>query len=152
MKTIELNVYGRICHLRLTSAALYDIYEHFGKEVSVFDNISGNDKAAFDAVCWYLAKLSEQGELARRWEGHEAMEFLTEADFRTIMTPKDFPAAKLAVIRALNQGFGREIEDDEPVDLVLLELQKKTAKPEAEPDSAKPPRSFLGFPFRTRTS
>lgn len=152
MKTIELNVYGKTCHLRLTSAALYDIYEHFGKETSVFDNISGSDKAAFDAVCWYLAKLSEQGELARRWEGHEAQELFTEADFRTLMTPSDFPAAKLAVIRALNMGFGREVEDDEPVDLVLLEMQKKTEKAAAAPDSAKPSHSFLGSLFRTRTS
>ena len=42
------------------------------------------------------------------------------------MTPADLPRAKLALIRAMNMGFGREIEDEEPVDLGLVEFEKKT--------------------------
>ena len=109
MKTVEVHIYGRTCHLRLTSAALYDIYEHFGKDKSAFENIEGTDKAAFDAICWYFAKLSEQGELSRRMQGHEARDIITKEDVKVLLTPGDFPAAKLAVLRAMQQGFGREV-------------------------------------------
>ena len=151
MKTVEVHIYGRTCHLRLTSAALYDIYEHFGKDKGAFENIEGADKAAFDVICWYFAKLSEQGELSRRMQGHEARDIITEEDVRVLLTPGDFPAAKLAVLRAMQQGFGREVEDDEPVDIGLLELQKKTATAEAAPASPRPSRSFWAFLSGKRT-
>lgn len=147
MKTVEVHFYGRTCHLRLTSAALYDIYEHFGRDKGVFDNIAGADKKAFDAICWYFAKLSEQGEMTRRWEGHDPQPVLTEEDVRVMMTPADMAAVKLAVLRALQQGFAREVEDDEPIDIGILELQKKTAKAEAGPASSKPSRSFWASLF-----
>lgn len=147
MKTVEVHIYGRTCHLRLTSAALYDIYEHFGKDKSAFENIEGTDKAAFDAICWYFAKLSEQGELSRRMQGHEARDIITKEDVKVLLTPGDFPAAKLAVLRAMQQGFGREVEDDEPIDIGLLELQKKTATAGPGPASSKRSRSFWASLF-----
>lgn len=130
MKTVKLNLYGETYHLRLTSAALYDIYEKFGREASVFEHITGIDKAAFEAVCWYLAKLSEQGELTRRWQGMEPGKVPTEEQLRIQMTPADMPGAQIALLRALNLGFGREIPDEEPVDIGLAEFTKK-ATPEA---------------------
>ena len=147
MKTTEVNFYGRTCHLRLTAAALYDIYERFGKDHGAFENIDGSDKATFDAACWYFAKFAEQGELSRRWEGHEAQPIITEDEVRVLMTPGDLPVVKTALVRTMQRGFACEVEDDEPIDVGLLELQKKTAKAEAEPDSAKPRRSFWASLF-----
>ena len=147
MKTVEVNIYGRTCHLRLTSAALYDIYEHFGKDKSAFDNIEGAGKAAFEAICWYFAKLAEQGELTRRFQGHEPRDIITETEVKLLLTPGDLPKAKLAVLRAMQQGFGREVEDDEPIDIGLLELQKKTAAAGPGPASSKRSRSFWASLF-----
>lgn len=151
MKTTEVNFYGRTCHLRLTTAALYDIYERFGKDKGVFENIDGSGKDAFDAACWYFAKLAEQGELTRRLEGHEAQPVITEEDVRILMVPRDLPNVKKALIRTLQRGFACEVEDDEPIDVGLLELQKKTATAEAAPNSSKPRRSFWASLFGTHT-
>lgn len=151
MKTVKVTIYGRTCHLRLTSAALYDIYERYGKEKSAFEHIEGAGKDAFDAICWYFAKLAEQGELTRRYQGHEPRDIITEAEVKLLLTPNDFPAAKMAVLRAMQEGFGREVEDDEPVDIGLLELQKKTATVEAAPASSRPFQSFLAFLSGKRT-
>lgn len=145
MKTVEVNIYGRTCHLRLTSAALYDIYERFGKDKSVFDHVAGTDKEAFDALCWYFAKLSEQGELSRRAQGHEPKEIITAGEVKLLLTPADLPKVKLAVIRSLQEGFGREVEDTEPIDIGLLELQKKTAAAEPAHSSSRPRCDFWGF-------
>ena len=132
MKTTHIEIYGQELHLRLTAAALYDIYEEFGSG-SVFEHISGSDRAAFEAVCWYLAKLAEQGELTRRWQGFEAGPIPTAEQFRIQLTPADMPLAKLALMRAINRGFGREIEDEEPVDVGLAEFGKKETPEAAEP-------------------
>lgn len=140
MKTVKLNFYGETCHLRLTSAALYDIYEKFGREGSVFDHITGSDRAAFEAICWYVAKLSEQGELTRRWQGMDPGKVLTEEQLRIQMTPADMPGAKIALLRALDLGFGREIPDEEPVDIGFAEFTKK-----ATPEAAGPGRGFCSW-------
>lgn len=132
MRTIKFEFYGETYHLRLTSAALYDIYEKFGR-TSVFENITGSDKAAFDAICWYLAKLSEQGELTRRWQGMEPGKVATEEQLRILMKPADLPAAKLRLLQAMNLGFGREVPDEEPTDIGFAEFQKKATPEEAEP-------------------
>lgn len=125
MKTVKYELCGQTLHLRLTSAALYDIYDAYQPESS-FDPISAGGRQGFEAVCWYLQKLAEQGELTRRWEGFEPSEIPTVEQLRLLMTPADLPRAKLALIRAMNMGFGREIEDEEPVDLGLVEFEKKT--------------------------
>ena len=124
MKTVKYELCGQTLHLRLTSAALYDIYDAYQPESS-FDPISAGGRQGFEAVCWYLQKLAEQGELTRRWEGFEPSEIPTVDQLRLLMTPADLPRAKLVLIRAMNMGFGREIEDDEPVDLGLVEFEKK---------------------------
>lgn len=132
MRTIKFEFYGETYHLRLTSAALYDIYERFGR-TSVFENITGSDKAAFDAVCWYVAKLSEQGELTRRWQGMEPGKVLTAEQLQILMKPADLPLAKLRLLQAMNLGFGREVPDEAPTDIGFAEFTKKATPEAAEP-------------------
>ena len=54
----------------MNGAALFDIYEKFGRKGKVLDHIQGDGKEAFANTCWMLYKLAEQGELVRRWMGH----------------------------------------------------------------------------------
>lgn len=147
MRTINFEHYGQTYHLRLTSAALYDIYDRFGAQESAFDHILGGDRESFEAVCWYLHKLAEQGELTRRWQGFEAQPIPTEEQFRIQLQPKDMPRAKLALLQAMNLGFGREIKEDGPVDEGLAEFQKKTPpeKKEAGHALSRWLRRFLTF-------
>lgn len=147
MKTVKYEFYGQTLHLRLTSAALYDIYDAYGHDGSVFDHITGSDRTSFDAACWYLQKLAEQGELTRRWEGFEPSEIPSLEQLRLLMTPADLIGAKLALVRAMNLGFGREIEDEEPVDLGLVEFEKKTP-PEEKPASGSSTRQRGSWAFR----
>ena len=127
MKTFPYTLNGNTWHLCLNGAALFDIYEKYGDKGFVTDHIAGNDKNAFQATCWMLAKLAEQGELVRRYQGFDHGSFPTEQMFRATLAPLDVADAKFAIKEAVRLGFLREeAEEDQAVDLGLLELEKKT--------------------------
>lgn len=130
MRTVEFEHNGQVWHLYLNGAVLCEIYDKYGAEQSALDPIQGNGKDGFNAVCWYLTRLAAQGELLRRWQGHEKGPLPTEAAFRLTLSPLDVMRAKGAITRAVAAGFGREIEDEnKEVDLGLLELDQKKTNP-----------------------
>ena len=128
MKTLEYTLNGQTYHLCLNGAALFDIYEKYGSKGFVTDHIKGTGKKSFSATCWMLAKLAEQGELVRRYQGHDRGEIPTEQMLQVMLRPSDVAAAKVAIRYAVVLGFAREEEDeDQEIDMGLIELQKKTA-------------------------
>lgn len=129
MRTVEFEHNGQVWHLYLNGAVLCEIYDKYGGEKSVIDPIQGDGTAAFHAVCWYLTRLAAQGELLRRWQGHERGPLPVEAAFRVTLSPLDVIRAKEAIAQAVAAGFGRQIRDERrEIDLGLQELeQKKTA-------------------------
>lgn len=127
MRLTGFELQGRSFHLCLNGAALFDIYDKYGAEEPILSRIDGHDRAAYDRTCWILAKLAEQGELVRRFNGFDKGPFPSEHFFRTNLRPVDVPRAKAAIELAVRQGFAREEqEEEERIDLGLLELQKKT--------------------------
>lgn len=128
MRKTEWKLKGHTFTLCLNAAALTDIYDRFGTEKDIPDLYRGSDKASFDALCWLLWKLSEQGELVRRWEGLDRRPIVPESYFRVNMTPFDALDARRALSAVYEQAFRREHDEDdeeEEVDLILQELQKK---------------------------
>ena len=91
--------------------------------------LKDNNKAGFEATCFFLAKLCEQGELLRRWEGQTRGPVLSEQYFRVHLAPRDVYRAKDAIVTTSRIGFAREAEEEHDVDLGLVELQKKTESP-----------------------
>lgn len=82
-----------------------------------------------DGLTYYLFKLSEQGELYRRWQGQTHGPILTEQFFRVHLAPREVAAAKDAILTAIVLGFRREEKEAGDLDLGLVELQKKTGSP-----------------------
>ena len=128
MRTLEFEWQGQTLHLCLNGAALFDIYDKFGTKGSITDHINGTGKKSFSATCWMLAKLAEQGELVRRYQGHDRGEIPTEQMLQVMLRPSDVAAAKVAIRYAVVLGFKRDEDpEDQEIDVGLLELQKKTA-------------------------
>lgn len=123
----EYTFRGESYSLCLNGAALFAIYDKYGSSVSVFDPIKPATGEGFEAVCFYLAKLAEQGEIVRRWEGHKPRKIPSEAKFKALLSPTEVPEAKAAVQKALRLGFLREHDDREVIDIGLAELEKKEA-------------------------
>ena len=131
MKSVKIELAGATCYLCMNAAALFAIYDRYGTKGSVLDPIQTGDKAGFEATCWFLATLAEQGELVRRWQGLERGPIVPEQYFRVNLKPLDVAGAKDAIREAITLGFSREEEREKRVrDLGLEELQKKTAKAE----------------------
>ena len=130
MKTIPYRLNGRTYHLCMNGAALFDIYQKFGTDGNITDPIEGTDKAAFQATCWMLYKLSEQGELVRRYEGHDRQPYLLEGQLRAMLSPTDVITARGAIKEAVAEGFHMEVERTEPeeIDLGLLEIAQAEGK------------------------
>ena len=121
MKLTPFPFQGTTYYLLLNGAALFNIYDQYGSEGSVFDPIRGGGSDGFAAVCWYLAELIEQGELYRRRQGHDRRSIPTAEAFAV-----DVPRAKAAIQDAILAGFSREEAEKREVDVGLLELEKKT--------------------------
>ena len=129
MKCVEYNAAGQTWHLCMNGAALMDAYEHFGEDKPVLEHITGTGKKAYSATCWLLAKLAEQGELVRRYQGFDSGKFPSETMFKTMLSPRDIPLAKIAIRKAVELGFRMSQEPEDGIDLGLQELeatQKKT--------------------------
>ena len=119
---------GQTLHLLLNGAALFDIFDRFGANAEIPELIAGSSRKSLENTCWILAKLAEQGELARRFLGFERETPPMEQELLTLMTPMEIPLARLAITRAVRLGFDMRHQDpEEYVDLGLRELQKKTA-------------------------
>ena len=130
MKTTPFELHGREYHLCMNGAALFDIYDKFGTAGSVTDPIDGSDRKSFDATCWMLYKLSEQGAMVRRYQGHERAPYLREGELRATLTPAETIRAKEAIKYAVKNGFALEVPREEPEseDVWLHELEAKYGK------------------------
>lgn len=129
MKTFPYELDGHTFYLCLNGQALFDAYDKFGYEGFLTKHIEGKDKQSFENTCWLLAKLAEQGELVRRWQGLERGPIVPVEYFRAHLRPLDVASAKDAIRETITLGFSREEERERLVrDLGLEELQKKTAK------------------------
>lgn len=127
MRTVPFRQGGQTWYLLLNGAALFDIYDKFGPKGFVLDHIKGHGKKSFGPTCWLLAKLAEQGELLRRYQGYDKGPIPTEAQFQLSLSPLEVLRAKEAIALAVQEGFRREEGDSlKEVDKGLLELEKKT--------------------------
>ena len=115
-------------HYLFNAAAYFAAAEKF-PENGIVAAIAGQGQEAFDALCWALAELAQQGELARRDMGYDSGEMLTVERVRRQLMPAQLPEAREIVLRTIAKGLKNgEGNDSDEVDEVLAELaeQKKT--------------------------
>ena len=110
-------------NLVYNAAAHFAAQERYPEGLS--EALSAPGGKGFEALCWAVGELSTQGELIRRDMGHDKKEPLTAEYVRLHLKPSELLAAKSAVIEAMIRGLNSGDEDEE-VDEVLAELQKKT--------------------------
>ena len=128
MNTVDFDWNGQTLHLLLNGTALFDIFDRYRSDAEILELIDGSDKKSYLNTCWILYKLAEQGELARRFLGHDHERYPTAERLAALTMPLEVPKARRAITRAVKLGFGMlhpEDPDSEFVDLGLLELQKK---------------------------
>lgn len=90
------------------------------------DAIMRSGLPGFEATCWALELLSTQGELIRRDMGYDPGETIREAWALLHLSPFDALEAKRRIMQAVSRGLRAHGDENEEVDEVLAELQKKT--------------------------
>lgn len=91
MKTVEFIWDGKPLYLMLNGTALFDILDRYGSRAEILELIEGNDKKSYLNTCWILSKLAEQGELARRFLGHDHATYPTPERLAALMMPLEVP-------------------------------------------------------------
>jgi hypothetical protein len=135
VKHIDFELNGDVYALSFTTEALFTVYDKFGYT----SDILGTTKALEPSVegwkncCWLAALMASQGELQRRYLGHEPRKMITMEDLRLSVMPADAIRLRQAVRDAMEQGFQRDIPDQDPVEEVNLVLMERE---EAEKKSA----------------
>ena len=133
MKHIDFELNGDVYALSFTTEALFTVYDKFGYTSDVL----GTTKALEPSVegwkncCWLAALMASQGELQRRYLGHEPRKMITVEDLRLSVMPADAIRLRQAVRDAMEQGFQRDIPDQDPVEevnLVLMEREETEKK------------------------
>lgn len=128
MKAIIFTLAGREVTLAFTGEAMFTLREKFGEVTNAVAAYAPDTREAMDAAVEVAAILAEQGELARRAFGYAPEEIVSAATIKATLSPSEIYAVKSAITSAIELGFGREVTNEEEVDLGLVELQaqKKT--------------------------
>lgn len=110
-----------------TADAYFDINDAYGTDF--LEKLRAGTRQAYETAVGCLVILAREGELCRRYMGYDAAPMLTEETVRRCALPDAVVPIKIAVNRAVNAGLRIENAkdtSDEPVDVGLLEYEKKT--------------------------
>lgn len=122
-------VKGTFRPLNFSIEVMFDAAEKYGGMAGAFDIIDKENREGADAIRWFIMRMANDAELVRRGEGYDKGDMLTEDDIQ-ITNPALYRIYKQAVLKAIEIGYTREVEDpEEEIDLGLQELNKKKEAP-----------------------
>lgn len=111
---------------------LYNADAHFAAAEKypdgLFKELKKPGVESYDAAFWAFAECAKQAELWRRFMGEKPKKILTEQEWRMIIKPAQITTVTQKTIEAIMEGLAEDKDEDEEVDEVLLELEKKTGK------------------------
>ncbi len=119
---------GKFRPLNFSIEVMFDAADKYGSMSKVFKLLEKENRESADVIKWFLLHMANDAELARRADGYDHDDMLTEEDIE-IKNPTFYRIYKQAVLRAIEIGYNREVEDSkEEVDLGLQEIKEKKEK------------------------
>ncbi len=110
-----------------TADAYFELNERYGTDF--VEKLRPASREAWDIAVGCIVILAREGELCRRYMGHDPLPFLTEEEIRRTVLPDGMANVKKAVFDTVLAGMHIDVEredEDEPMDVGLLEFEKKT--------------------------
>lgn len=131
MKTIEFNLGAKTLHLYFNGEAMFRANDlDKDREENTPDWISRaleNSLEGKRTLCKVAHIMAEQGELCRRYLQYAPERIPTEEELNLLVTPMAIIGLRAAVMKAIDDGYGPQAQDDDgDIDLGLIELEKKT--------------------------
>lgn len=128
-RMVYANINGIERPLNYSTEVLFDVNDRFGSFEVAAELLDRDDREAFEAVKWFAIHMANDAELCRREEGYDKMPMLKDDDISPHMKVYEFLELKTAVVKAIELGYFREVENPEDeVDLGLQEIKSKKEK------------------------
>ena len=127
MDMVKVEFSGEEYYLLYNGAAMFAL-----QDVDLIFTAISKD---IDVFCRVVSVLSEQGELLRRYQGHDHGGIINAEEFKFMSTPAEMMNMRVAVLNALLSGMEREIEPEKAERDLSLEKFKK--KPDGKRSSKK---------------
>ena len=133
MKYTPFTFNGKTYAFSFTAKALFDVYDKFGCGSDILESTKCLKPTGegWANCCWLAALMASEGELIRRRRGETPQEMLAMEDLRSGFMAADQIRLRLAVRKALEQGFERDVPsltEEEEVDLVLQSREEEAKK------------------------
>lgn len=136
MRQIEYKFKDKTYYLAFTAEALFTVYDKFGYTSDIITTTGCLESTAegWKNCCYLAALMASQGELQRRRMGYRPADMLDMETLRTGLRPAEAPELWKVVRAALEEGFRRELQPDEPeeVNLVLAAREESEKKKTAQ--------------------
>lgn len=130
MKHIDFYFDGATYALSFTADALFQTYDKFGVTDDILSDSHCMEPTAegWKNCCWLAALMAAQGEYQRRHMGETPRKMVTMEALRTGYMAADSVGLRQAVRAALEQGFRRDIPDEEPEETNLVLQEREAAE------------------------
>lgn len=116
-----------------TADAFFEINERYG--TNFLEKLRPASREAYEMALGCICILAREGELCRRYMGHDKLPMLEEETLHRTILPDGIAPLKNAVMNAVFAGMRVEVEEEQetkekgkkkPVDIGLAEFEKKT--------------------------
>lgn len=136
MRQIEYKFNDKTYYLAFTAEALFTVYDKFGYTADILTTTGCLESTpeGWKNCCYLAALMASQGELQRRRMGYLPTDMLELEALRTGLRPAEVPELRMAVRRALEEGFRRDLPGGEPdeINLVLAAREEAEKKKKAQ--------------------
>lgn len=116
---------GDVIYLAYTVNAMFDVNDLLQDDEQILDYMNGKGKEGFTRFCNVVSILAREGARVRESEGFPRPAMPGHENLLTCLQPMEYVNLKRAAMDAILMGFGREVENEEEIDLELANLEKK---------------------------
>lgn len=128
-RLVEVVIRGETRYLNYSVEVMFRVIEKYGSAQKMLEALLTPNTEAFETVRWLAVLMANDGELCRREAGYEKKPMLSAKDISPRMKPWEYEEIHVAVTKAVNLGYQREVDDvDTEIDLGLEELNEKKGK------------------------
>ena len=123
---------GREIYLNYSVGVMFEVIEKHGDVSTALTYMQEDTKGGFEVTKHLGLLMAQDGELARRYIGHDPLPMLGESDLNYHLNPVDYEEFKSSVVYAISAGYGRDnaaAAKEVDVGLQALDQKKQRQKP-----------------------
>ena len=125
-RMVKCTFNGREIYLNYSVGVMFEVIEKHGDVSTALTYMQEDTKGGFEVTKHLGLLMAQDGELARRYIGHDPSPMLEESELNFHLNPVDYEAFKASVVYAISAGYGRDnAAAAKEVDVGLQALEQK---------------------------